>query len=151
MKTIRNYYDLVVASGDLLYDTTREDVTLIEAFGVNNEVKFDSLVPLSHEALPKSLWIRVFKGKTGLTFHIINLLDQDDCIWDTPKKSITSTAELTISIEAAAFDNQISIAHGVTGAEFVQKKMEIDGKRLQIKIDIHSAWTIANIPFAVNN
>ena len=151
LKTIRNYYDLVVASGDLLYDTTREDVTLIEAFGVNNEVKFESLVPISCEAIPKNLWIRVFKGKTGLTIHIVNLLDQDDCIWDTPKKKITSTAELTISIEAATFDDHVSIAHGVTGAEFVQKKMEIDGKRLQIKIDIHSAWTIANIPFAVNN
>jgi len=151
LKTIQNYFDLVVASGDLLYDISREDVTLVEAFGVNNEVKFDSLVAFGHEPLPRSLWIRVFKGETGLTIHIINLLDQDDCIWDSPKNKITSASKITISIEAATFSNQASIAHGITGAQFFLKKMTIEGSRLQIDVDIYSAWTIVNIPFDATN
>lgn len=151
LRTIQKYFDLVVASGDLLYDTSREDVTLIEAFGVNNEIKFDSLVPFSYEPLPRNMWIRVFKGKTGLTIHIINLLDQDNCIWDTPKNQITSSAELGISIEAAAFSSQISVARGISGSEFQLKKMSIEGSRLQVKVDIQSAWTIVNIPFDANN
>lgn len=148
LKTIRSYYDLVVASGDLLYDSSREDVTLIEAFGVNNEVKFESLANISHEPVPKHLWIRVFKGKTGLTFHIINLLDQDNCIWDTPKREISSSAEVTISIEAATYSNRVSIAHGITGAEFNLDKMETDGNRMRVVINVRSAWTIINIPLA---
>ena len=141
----------MVASGDLLYDTTRVDVTLIEAFGVNNEIKFESNVPLSHEATPKQLWLRVFKGKTGVTVHVINLLDQEDCDWDVPKKRISSKTALTISIEAAGFSDQVSIAHASRGAEFNLKKLEIIGNRLQVEIDIHSAWTIINIPFALSD
>lgn len=148
LRTIQNYFDFAVASGDLLYDATRVDVTLIEAFGVNNEIKFESLSPMNHEATPKQLWIRVFKGKTGFTVHVINLLDQDNCNWDVPKKAILSTAALTVSIEAAGFSDQASIAFASLGAEFTLKKLEISGNRLQIEINIQSAWTILNIPFA---
>ena len=151
LKTIQNYYDFTVASGDLLYDATRVDVTLINAFGVNNEIKFESVAPLSHEATPKHLWIRVFSGETGLTFHVINLLDQNDCNWDTPKTTISSKTKLTISIEAAGFSDRASIAHSSTGAEFNVRNMEVDGNRLRVEIDIHSAWTIVNIPFAHKN
>lgn len=149
LTTIRNYYDFLVAVGDVIFDKKRVDVTLIDAFGVNNEIKFESADPISHEAVAKHLWIRVFHGETGLTFHVINLLDQEDCIWDTPKKPISSKSKLTISIEAAGFAEQASIGHGSRGASFDLKSLNVEGNRLNINIDIESAWTIVNIPFSV--
>lgn len=146
LKTIQRYYDFVVASGDLLYDPTRVDVTLINAFGVNNEIKFDSESVLSSEAEPKKLWIRVFSGDTGLTIHVINLLDQDDCNWDTPKNEISGKSRLTVSIEAAGFSNQASVAHSSRGAAFDLQDMHIEGNRLRVDVDIYTAWTIINIP-----
>lgn len=151
LKVIQNYYDFLVAAGDLIYDKTRVDVTLINAFGVNNEIKFDSTAPISHEAMAKHLWIRVFTGQTGLTFHVINLLDQDDCIWDTPKKPISSKTKLTISIEAAGFSDRASIAHGTGGAQFDLKELKTKGNRMNVEIDIESAWTVVNIPYSANN
>ena len=151
LKIIQNYFDLTVACGDLLYDPTRVDVTLTNAFGVNNEIRFLSKSPISHEPTPEHLWIRVFSGKTGLTVHVINLLDQADCAWDAPKSVISSQAELTISIEAAGFANQACVARSSSGAEFNLQSMEIDGNRFQVAVDIKAAWTIVNIPFATKD
>lgn len=150
LSTIQNYYDFLVAAGDLIYDKTRVDVTLIDAFGVNNEIKFESVDPICYEANAKHLWVRVFHGETGLTFHVINLLDQKDCIWDIPKKPITSKSKLTISIEAAGFSDRASIGHGVRGAQFDLQNLAAVGNRLNLEVDIYSAWTIVNIPFSAN-
>lgn len=146
LRTIQNYYDFVVAAGDLLYDSSRVDVTLTNAFGVNNEIKVLSAVPVSPEATPGSLWIRVYSGQSGITVHIINLLDQEDSIWDKPKAVISTETEVTISIEAAGFSDQASVGRSTDGAAFATKSMEIHGNRLQVNVDIHSAWTIVNIP-----
>jgi dextranase len=142
----QNYFDFVVASGDLLYDPSRVDVTLTNAFGVNNEIKFICDAPVSPEATPGTLWVRAYAGETGLTLHIINLLDQEDSLWDQPKRVISTEARLTISIEAGGFSDQASIGHTARGATFSLEPMEILGNRLQLSLEISSAWTIVNIP-----
>jgi dextranase len=144
--TIQRYYDFIVAAGDLLYDSSRIDVTLINAFGVNNEIKISSRVPVSPSATPGTLWLRIFSGETGLTFHIINLLDQTDAIWDKPKSLITTETEISISIEAAGFSEYISVGRSQNGGHFDAQSMEVIGNRLQVTLDICSPWTIVNIP-----
>lgn len=146
LNVFQNYYDFIVAAGDLLYDPTRVDVTRIDAFGVNTEIQFTSQAPCSPEATPENLWIRIYRGKMGLTFHVINLLDQKDLIWNKPKTAISRTTTLTISIDAAGFSNQTSMGYSTNGAAFELKPMEALGNRLQTTIDIHGAWTIVNIP-----
>ncbi|HUX65815.1 MAG TPA: glycoside hydrolase family 66 protein [archaeon] len=146
LDVFQKHYDFVVAAGDLLYDPTRVDVTRNDAFGVNTEVQFTSEVPCSSEAIPKNLWIRIFKGQTGLTIHIINLLDQEDSIWDKPKKIISTETELTISVDAVGYSSQASIGYSADGAAFELKPMQVLGNRLLTTFDIHGPWTIVNIP-----
>jgi dextranase len=146
LKMIRNYYDFQVAAGDLLFDPSRIDVTLTNAFGVNNEIKVLSDFPVSPEAAPGNLWIRTYAGQTGITLHVINLLDQKDSLWDTPKAAISTETTVTISIEAAGFSEQASIGRGTDGAAFVLKTMAIHGNRLEVNVDIRAAWTMVNIP-----
>lgn len=146
LDTIQNYFDFVVAAGDLLFDPTRIDVTLIYAFGINNEIKFSSNVPLSPEAAPGYLWIRIYKGKTGLSIHVINLTDQKDALWDGPKSIISKEAKIAISIDAAGFSDRVSIGSGSCGAAFESRTMEKSGNRLKIEVEVRGAWTIVNIP-----
>jgi len=146
LSVFQNYYDFIVAAGDLLYDPSRADVSRIDAFGVNTEVRFSSDAPFSPEATPGNLWIRIFRGQTGLTIHVINLLDQKDSIWNEFKAPILSQTTLAISIDAAAFSNQASIGSSANGSVFKLKPMEELGNRLQITVDICDAWTIVNIP-----
>jgi len=146
LRTIQDYYNFLVASGDLLFDPSRVDVTLTNAFGVNNEIKVLADVPVSPEATPGTLWIRTFMGQTGLTVHIINLLDQEDSLWDTPKAPIETKTKVRVSIEAAGFSKQASIGCSTDGAAFVLKAMNTQGNRLEVMVDIHAAWTVVNIP-----
>lgn len=141
-----SYYDFIVAAGDLLYDSTRVDVTRIDAFGINTEIQFSSQAPCNPEATPESLWIRIYSGKTGLTFHVINLLDQKDLIWNKPKSVVSSTTTLTISVAAAGYSNQAAVGRSVDGAVFELKPIEAFENRFKTTIDIHGAWTIVNIP-----
>lgn len=146
LNTFQNYYDFIVAAGDLLYDTSRADVSRIDAFGVNTEIQFTSKMPHSPEAVPGNLWIRLYRGQTGLTIHVINLLDQKDSIWNEFKEPISSEATVTISIDAAGFSNQASIGRSCDGAVFSLEPMEESGNRLQTTVNIRGAWTIVNIP-----
>lgn len=146
LDVFQNTYDFTVAAGDLLYDPTRIDVSRIDAFGVNTEIQFTSDSPCSPDATPGHLWIRVFRGQTGLTFHVINLLDQKNSIWNDSKASISHETTLTISIDAAGFSDEASIGRSADGAVFELTPVEELGNRLQITIDIRGAWTIVNIP-----
>lgn len=146
LRKFRNYYDFIVAAGDLLYDPTRVDVSRIDAFGVNTEVRLTSDVACSPEATPGGLWIRVFRGRTGITIHVINLLDQSDAIWNEFKNPITRTASLNISIDAAGFSSFASIGRSSEGSLFEQKEMTAQGSRLETSIEVRGAWTILNIP-----
>ncbi len=142
----QDYYDFIVSAGDLLYDPSRADVSRIDAFGVNTEIQFTSQAPCSPEASPGNLWIRLYRGLTGLTIHVINLLDQRNSIWNEFKEPIVSEATLTISIDAAGFSNQASIGRSCDGATFELGPMEESDNRLQITINIRGAWTIVNVP-----
>lgn len=146
LNVFANYFDLTVAAGDVLYDPTRVDVSRIDAFGVNTEVQFTSPASCAPEAIPGSLWIRVFRGKSGLTVHIINLLDQKDSIWNAPKSPVSSTTPLTISIDGAAFSNQASVGRSIDGAVFESNSLKANGSRLELTVDIRGAWTIVNVP-----
>jgi len=146
LRVFRNYYDFIVAAGDLLYDPSRVDVSRIDAFGVNTEVQFTSDVACSPEAKPGSLWIRVFRGQTGITIHAINLLDQEDAIWNEFKHPISTAASLGISIDAAGFSSLASVGRSSEGSLFEQKQMSANGSRLETMIEIRGAWTVLNIP-----
>lgn len=151
LSVFQNHYDFIVAAGDLLYDPTRVDITRNDAFGVNTEIQFTSEVPCSSEAIPGHLWMRIFKGQTGLTFHIINLLDQKNPNWNEPKSAVSTTNILTISIDAAGFSNRASIGCSANGAAFELKPMESLGNRLQTTVDINGAWTVVNIPLKMKD
>ncbi len=139
-------YDFTVAAGDLLYDPTRVDVSRIDAFGVNTEIQFTSEFPCSPDASPGHLWMRVFRGKSGITIHIINLLDQTDSVWNKPKKSISTETTVTISIDAAGFASQASVGRSSDGAIFQLQNMNLNRSRLETSVDIRSSWTVVNIP-----
>jgi dextranase len=146
LRRFRNYYDFIVAAGDLLYDPSRVDVSRIDVFGVNTEVQLTSDAPCSPEATPGGLWVRVFRGRTGMTIHVINLLDQGDAIWNEFKNPISRSASLSISIDAAGFSSLASIGRSAEGSLFEQTELSASGSRLETTIEIRGAWTLLNIP-----
>lgn len=149
LKVFQNYYDFIVGAGDLLYDPTRVDVTRIDAFGVNTEVQFVSEAPHGPEANPRSLWIRIFRGQSGITIHVINLLDQEDSTWNEFKNPVVTNASLTISIDAVGFTNEASIGRSSEGSRFESTSLAKRGSRLETTVEVRGAWTVVNIPLKI--
>ena len=145
---LEQMHNFLVASGDILYDKSRVDITLTSAFGINNEVQFFSPDTLSESATAGTLWIRVYRGDSGLSIHIINLLDQRDVIWDTPKREIVRESTLKFSIDASGYQAKASFGSASLGSVFTAVDLELVGSRIEGNFSVSGAWTTINIPLS---
>ena len=145
-KDLENYFNFLVSSGDLLYDESRVDITMTSSFGINGEICFDSKALLSHDASAGTLWVRVFRGETGLTIHFINLMDQMDTLWDSPKNLLFSTTEVSINIDSVGNSIHAQIGYSSRGSQYENLEGKRHKERFAYKVQIHGPWTIVNIP-----
>ena len=143
---LRMLYDFSVAGGDLLYDPSRVDISRTSAFGINGEIKIQSNSPISLDGQAGTIWVRLFKGDSGLTMHFINLLDQKDNKWDAPGQKISSTAKIGIDLDAVGYKTLAHLGHASNGSSFQAVTLESEGSRLTTEIEVVDAWTVLNIP-----
>jgi dextranase len=146
LNELQKLYDFSVAAGDLLFDPLRVDISRIYSFGINSEVNLESDSPISLDGQPGTLWIRLFKGSTGLTIHCINLLDQKGSKWDEPRQAIRSRTSVTLSIDAIGYKEFAHLGHASHGSSFKRIQLDKNASRLKTKFEIVGAWTIFNIP-----
>jgi dextranase len=145
---LEKLHNFLVASGDLIFDQSRVDITLTSAFGINNEVQFTSADPISESAKEGALWIRVYRGDNGLTIHVINLLDQSDSIWDSPKNPIQRQSTIKFSIDAAGYQSKAFLGTMSQSPVFAEVGVTCVGSRIEGVIPINGSWVVLNIPLA---
>jgi dextranase len=93
------WYDTAVRWGDLLFDTSQQDVTEFMTGGINNDVVFRADgVRFSTKAEPGTVWTRVVRTSRGLVIHAINLLAQDEVKWDAGKNAVRAVAYATLTL-----------------------------------------------------
>lgn len=87
---LKSWYDFVVEHDELLLDPKIVDVTASYAGDYNNDcdVTFANS-KVSEMAEPGSIWRRITSTPLGLVIHLINLLGQEDTLWDSPRKAPT--------------------------------------------------------------
>jgi dextranase len=95
----RRAYDFAVRYGDLLFDRGDADITRMVAGGVNQEVKVDAPMPVATDCEPGSLWLRVVKTALGRVVHLIDLSNQDDDLWDAPKRPARTLEGVRLAVE----------------------------------------------------
>ena len=144
-------HNFLVASGDILFDPSRVDITLTSAFGINNEVQFTSTDPISETAIEGALWMRVYKGESGLTIHVINLLDQNDAIWDSPKNPILRKSSIEFSIDASGYQAKGILGTMCESPIFTELEVACVDGRITGAIPISGSWVTLNIPLAKNS
>lgn len=144
-EVIKRNFNFTVSAGDLLYDSTRSDVTLTASFGINTEIQFESSLDLSPSAQPGNVWVRVFSGASGLTIHFINLLDQKSTTWDEGKSKILSSGGVTVSIDSVGFQSQASMGGSKFGSVFSAISARQENGRFKFDLNLDGAWCILNI------
>jgi dextranase len=86
---LADWYDLLVAAGDILLGPGVYDMSRSVAGDFNNETDVLTDVPVSFDATPGAIWRRVTHTPHGTAVHLINLVGQTEAGWDTPKAPIT--------------------------------------------------------------
>ena len=82
----RRYYDFAVRYGDLLFDSTAVDVTRTHIAPETQEVTVAAPVPVATDCVAGALWARVISNKRGLLVSLVDLSNQSDVLWKTPKR-----------------------------------------------------------------
>ena len=146
LETIEQAFNFTISAGDLLFDSSRVDVTLTSSFGINEEIKFESTADLSPSAVAGGIWVRIYQGASGVSIHFINLIDQSDTHWDSNKNDIVSEAVVRISLRNIGFLGTASVGSMGTSPLFTKLLTTSHGEYLEASIDLSDSWTIVNFP-----
>ncbi|MEY4422288.1 MAG: hypothetical protein RL581_826, partial [Actinomycetota bacterium] len=146
LNILENYHNFIAAAGDLLFDSSRVDITRTHAFGVNTEISIESKDSISPNFVNKGLTAAVFDGDSGLTIHIHNFLDQENMEWDAAKKPIRSSSNVKVSILSAGYKNSWHIGRADTSSKFSSETATQNGDKLVLDVAITGAWTVIHVP-----
>lgn len=87
---LKSWYDFVVEHDELLLDPEIVDVTASYAASYNDDcdVTFENS-RVTEDAEAGAVWRRITSTPHGLVVHLINLLGQEDTLWDSPRHAPT--------------------------------------------------------------
>ena len=146
LEILENYHNFITAAGDLLFDSTRVDITRTHAFGVNTEITIESKDPISPNFNAKGLTAVVFDSDAGLTIHIHNFLDQENAEWDVAKQPIRTNSSVKISILSAGYKPEWHIGRADTSSKFTAANAQVDNDKFVLDVAITGAWTVIHVP-----
>ena len=87
-------------------------------------------VRVTHRGEPGTIWRRVIETPHGTVVHLINLTDQVETGWDTPKAPITPVTGLRLRVRQTG--SQVPIVHVADpdrGPHFVGVAAAVDADR----------------------
>ncbi len=135
-------YDFAVRYGDLLFDRGAADMTRMVAGGINQEVIIEADVPVATDCQAGSLWMRVVGTRHGLVVHLIDLSQQDNDLWDAPKKPARLLTDVRLAVERyAAGAPRIEFAHPEQPA-LVALEPAFDGRHDRVELPAFGPWAI---------
>ncbi|HEX7526609.1 MAG TPA: glycoside hydrolase family 66 protein, partial [Gaiellaceae bacterium] len=136
----RRCYDFAVRYGDLLFDRDAVDLTRTITGGLNQEIVVEANVPVATDCEPGSLWVRVVGTKQGLVVHLIDLSQQEDDLWDAPKKPARPLAGVKLAVERdGAAAPSIAFAHPES-PELVALESTFDGRHDVVELPAFGPW-----------
>jgi dextranase len=100
-REIQAYQDFQVRYGELFYDPSLVDIT--ESHGVGENREFDYFVVgdpvlISHDGEAGSIWVVVRRNESRIVISLINLIDQEDSLWNSPKDAVKTKPSIQIQI-----------------------------------------------------
>jgi dextranase len=145
--TTRRYYDFAVRYGDLLFERAAVDVTTTYLGGVNEELRLEASVPVSHESRAGTVWASVRRVGDGLLVSLIDLSTQPDDLWDAPKISGTCLSGVRFALERTGDEPRFLFATpDAPGLEPLAPAF--DGRHDVVELPPFVHWALVWIPEA---
>ena len=136
----RRCYDFAVRYGDLLFDRDDADLTRTVAGGINQELLVDAPVPVATDCQPGALWVRMLRTSLGRVVHLIDLSQQQDDLWDTPKRPAHPLEDVELAFERdTAGPPRIHVA-SPEQPELRQLEPSFDGRHDRVTLPPFGPW-----------
>jgi dextranase len=126
---LRRWYDFLVEHDELLLDPGIIEVTGSFAGDYNDDldVSFASS-PVSGTAEAGVVWRRITQAGDRLVMHLVNLVGQDDALWDAPRTPPAKTGPATLRIRrVGAGTPRVRVADPDRSPRLVDVPVVVDG------------------------
>jgi dextranase len=149
---LKSWYDFVVEHDELLLDPRIVDVTGSYAGAYNDdcEVTFENS-RVSEEAEPGSIWRRITSTPHGLVVHLINLLGQEDTLWDSPRHAPDDPGLGQLRFRCVSESIPVvKVADPDRSSRLIEVPVTIDGDHAFAALPSMHIWQIVHIDLIPN-
>jgi len=149
---LKSWYDFVVEHDELLLDPKIVDVTDSYAGNYNDDcdVRFENS-RVSEGAEPGSIWRRITHTPHGLVIHLINLLGQEDTLWDSPRQVPTDPGLGQLRFRCVGQSIPVvKVADPDHSSRLVEIPVAIDGDYAIATLPMLHIWQIVHIDLTPN-
>lgn len=150
---LKTWYDFVVEHDELLLDPRIVDVTGSYAGKYNDdcEVTFSNIA-VSASAQPGSIWRHITSTPQGLVVHLINLVDQEDTLWDSPRHSPKDLAPGLLRFRRVGTQMpRVRVADPDRSQKLIEVPVRFEGDHALVTLPSMHIWQIVLIDFFPNS
>ncbi|MBU1588502.1 MAG: hypothetical protein KKH51_11230 [Actinobacteria bacterium] len=141
---LRRWYDFLVEHDELLLDPSIVDVTSSVAGPYNDDcdVTYAS-TSVTEAPEPGAVWRRITESEGRTVLHLINLVGQDDTVWDAPRQQPGDTGVGTLRIrrlgEAVP---RVRVGDPDAGGRLVDIAVTLDGDYATAQLPPVGVWQL---------
>ena len=144
---LKRWYDFLVEHDEVLSDPNIVEATASYAGSYNDDcdVTFES-VPTSGVAVAGSVWRRVAVAGDRLVVHLINLVGQDDDLWDSPKRAPGQIGPGTLRFRRVGLGMpRVRAADPDGSPRLVDIPVDLDGDHATARLPEFAVWQVVVI------
>jgi len=141
---LKRWYDFLVEHDELLLDPAIVDTTssLAGAYNDDCDVSFGS-APVTSEATAGAVWRRVTTTPGRLIVHLINLVGQNDTLWDAAREPFGSPGQGTLRLRRIhGHVPRVQAADPDAEGRLIEVPVTIDGDYASAVLPELAAWQL---------
>jgi dextranase len=144
---LKRWYDFLVEHDAVLLDPDIVDVTgsYVGEYNDDCDVAFPGLI-VGSTASPGTVWRRVTSIRSRLVVHLINLVGQDDALWDAPRNEQVRTGDGKLRVRRiGGATPRIRVADPDGLGRLVDVPVTLDGTHATATIPDFGTWQLVVI------
>jgi dextranase len=147
---LRRWYDFAVEHDALLFDPAIVEVTgsYVGAYNDDCEVSFGA-ASVSGTAEPGTVWRRLTTVDGRLIVHLVNLVGQDDALWDAPRNPPVQPGRASLRVRRVGdYVPRVRVADPDRLSRLVDLPVVVDGDHATTTLPPLEVWQLLVIDLA---
>ncbi|MGV8979009.1 MAG: glycoside hydrolase family 66 protein [Cellulomonas sp.] len=144
---LQRWYDFLVEHDALLLDPSVVDVTGAYAGAYNDDADVTyAHAAVAREAEAGAVWRRVARAGNALVVHLVNLVGQEDTLWDAPRLPVGHPGPGTLRVRRTGPGlPRVRVADPSTTPRLVEVAVVADGDHAVAQLPAPHVWQIVVI------